>query len=345
MAWSKIVGHRSWIEAFARVVARGRLAHAYLFVGPNGVGKRLFALELARTLLCERTDPARFEACDACPACKLMDAGTHPDCFVVGRPEDKNEMPVETMRTLCANFSLKSSRGRGKIGILDDADDLNEESANCFLKTLEEPPPGSVFILLCSSLEGQLPTIRSRCQTIRFAPLPEDEVKQVLMRQELPDPALLPRLVRLAGGSPGEALGLADAALWDARTMVLSGLAQPVIDAVGLGRRATEFVEDAGKETVLHRQRAYRLLRLLLRSWQDAARLALGGELVRAEPEEARLLQSLVQGRPPETFLALIERSLESETQIGRYVQLGLVLEGLTEGWAQILEKQRTEAR
>jgi DNA polymerase-3 subunit delta' len=344
MSWSKIVGHRTWIDAFAEVIRRRRLAHAYLFVGPQGVGKRLFARELAKAMLCEHSTPEKFEACDTCASCQLVDAGTHPDLFLVGKPEDKNEMPVETMRELCGNFSLKSSRGRGKVGILDDADDLNEESANCFLKTLEEPPPGSVFILLCTSLEGQLPTIRSRCQTIRFAPLTEAETKEVLSRQELADPTLLPRLLHLAGGSPGQALELADPAIWEARNLVLAGLAQPKIDAVGLGKRITEFAEDAGKETVLHRQRANRLLRLLLQAWQDAARVTVGGQPPSADAEDARLLQSLAQGRSAETFLSLMERSLEAETQIGRYIQLGLVLEGLLESWAQILERGRKEA-
>lgn len=344
MAWSKIVGHRPWVDAFAEVVRRRRLAHAYLFVGPQGVGKRLFARELAKSLLCENATPQNFEACDTCSACQLVDAGTHPDFFMVGKPEDKNEMPVETMRELCGNFSLKSSRGHGKVGLLDDADDLNEESANCFLKTLEEPPPGSIFILLCTSLEGQLPTIRSRCQTIRFAPLTVAEIKEVLSRQELADPALLPRLLHLASGSPGRALELADPAIWEARNVVLKGLAQPKIDAVGLGKHVAEFAEDAGKETVLHRQRAYRLLRLLIQAWQDAARLTVGGEPPSADAEDARLLQSLAEGRSAETFLAMMERSLEAETQIGRYIQLGLVLEGLMESWAQILERGRKEA-
>src|SRR5262249_2777059 len=161
------------VAAFDHVVRRGRLAHAYLFVGAEGVGKKLFAAELARALLCEAPRPGsgRLEACDRCASCLLVEAGTHPDLTVVGRPEESNEMPIELMRELCRHFMLKSARGRGKVIVLDDADDLNEVSANFFLKTLEEPPPHSVFLLIGTSREQQLPTILSRCQVVRFAPL------------------------------------------------------------------------------------------------------------------------------------------------------------------------------
>src|SRR3954469_25560900 len=88
VSWQHVKGHDEQAAAFARAVARGRLAHAYLFTGPPGIGKRLFAGELAKALLCESPPEGRFEACDRCPACGLADAGTHPDVFSVGRPED-----------------------------------------------------------------------------------------------------------------------------------------------------------------------------------------------------------------------------------------------------------------
>src|SRR5262249_42813443 len=157
------------------------LAHAYLFAGPAGVGKRLFAGELAKALLCEHPRDGRLEACDRCPSCVLMGAGTHPDFFTAVRPPEKANLPIEVMHELCRRFSLKSARGRGKIAILEDADDLDDPitgnvAANCFLKTLEEPPPRSVFILVGSSVDRQLPTIVSRCQVVRFRPLAAEQV-------------------------------------------------------------------------------------------------------------------------------------------------------------------------
>src|SRR5262249_55838857 len=148
MSWQHIRGHDSLIQAFDQAVRRGRLAHAYLFVGPAGVGKRLFAGELGKAILCENSQRSRLEACDQCAACKLVDAGTHPALQLAGRPPDKSEVPIEAVRGLARSLDLKPARGPGRVVIIDDADDLNEESANCFLKTLEEPPPGALLILI-----------------------------------------------------------------------------------------------------------------------------------------------------------------------------------------------------
>src|SRR5262249_14848600 len=104
-----LYGHdRNW-RAFEQAVGAGRLAHGYLFRGPEGVGKRLFAVELAKALLCE-AQQSGLEACGQCSACQLMDAGNHPDFFMVHRPEDKVEMPIDTMRELCRSMALKPAR-------------------------------------------------------------------------------------------------------------------------------------------------------------------------------------------------------------------------------------------
>src|SRR5262249_19657853 len=157
--------------------------------------------------------------------------------------------------------ALKPARGRGKVGILDDADDLNEEAANCFLKTLEEPPPRSVLLLIGSSTERQLPTIVSRCQVVHFQPLPREMVRELVRTQGIEDESLLRRLVPLSEGSPGQALALADLALWEFRRSLLQGLAQPQFDTVALARSWVQFVEEAGKEAAAQRRRATLVLR------------------------------------------------------------------------------------
>jgi DNA polymerase-3 subunit delta' len=312
------------------------LAHAYLFAGPPGVGKRLFARELARALLCEGRE-VKLEACDHCAACTLVDANTHPDFFAVARPEDTNELPVEVMRELCRSFALTSSRGRGKVCVLDDADDLNEASANCFLKTLEEPPPRSVFILVGTGSERQLPTIVSRCQVVRFAPLPEPTVIEILQGQELPDTGLIPRLARLAGGSPGQALALAEPALWVFRRQLLEKLLRPEPDTVGLARDWMHFVEEAGKESGPQRRRAALVLRLLIEFFKDALAVSLGATPKLAEPEELQRLQGLTGRVSTEHLVALLERCLEADLQIDRYAQVVLVIEGLLDALGRLL--------
>ncbi len=332
MAWSSILGHDRWAAAFDHIVRRGRLAHAYLFVGPAGVGKHLFARELAKALLCE-TPKEILAACDTCAACKLVVAGTHPDLLELQRPEDKNEFPIDLIRDLIANFALKPARQHGKIAILNDADDLNDTAANGFLKTLEEPPPGSLLILIGTHLEGQLPTIRSRCQVVRFAPLGNDLVRSILVKNEAADPD---RLVRLAGGSPGRAVLLADPELWAFRAKLLHGLAQPKVATFELAKEFAEFAEEAGKETALHRQRVGQVFFLMLDGLREALRLSLGAALTPGEEGES--LQRLADRLGPEKIAALIDRCLEAQTHLDRYLQVSLVLEGLFESLTQAIE-------
>jgi DNA polymerase III subunit delta' len=329
MAWKEIHGHDRLIEGFAHVVKTGRLGHAYLFTGLGGIGKRMFARELAKTLLCEERPPDTFAACGECVSCTLFDAGTHPDFFTVARPEETNELPIERMRELCAAFGLKAARGHGKVAVIEDADDFNDESANCFLKTLEEPPPRSLIILVGSTPERQLATIVSRCQMVRFAPLSEAVVSDVLRQHGLQDPAQIAGLARLSGGSPGQALALADAELWQFRRTLLDGLAQPQPDVIGLGKAWTEFVEEAGKETAAHRRRAALVLRLLLEFLNDALVVALGK--APKIPADMPLLQIFAKRFDPDRLMAMIDRCLETEFQLDRYVPVPLILEGLVD--------------
>jgi DNA polymerase-3 subunit delta' len=338
VSWQHINGHDAQVQAFERARRRGRLAHAYLLVGPPGVGKRLFADALTRALLCE-TSSECLEACGHCPACTLVAAGTHPDFFAVGRPAGVNEVPIELMRELCRVFTLKSARGRGKVAVLDDADDLNDASANCFLKTLEEPPPRSVFLLIGTHVERQLPTIVSRCQVVRFAPLPEPQVAELLMRQGVEDAALAARLARLSGGSPGQALALAGPELWQFRRTLLDGLAATPPDTVGLARQWLEFAEEAGKEVAAHRRRASLVLRLLVEFFNDAIALSVGGTPRLAEPEDLRVLRVVAGRCDVEGLLGQVERCLEADMQIERYVPLALVLEGLLDALGQRMKR------
>ena len=334
MSWARIRGHDHLIEGFKRVVARGRLAHGYLFAGPVGVGKRLFATELGRALLCE-TPPGPLTPCNVCPSCIQIDAGSHPDFVAAARPPDKGEFPIDLMRSLCASFGLKSARGRGKVIVIDDIDDLNDESANCFLKTLEEPPPGALLILIGTSPARQLPTILSRCQVVRFAPLGESLVRGLLPGLGVDDPAQVARLARLSGGSPGLALTLADPSIWAFRQTLLDGLTGRPVDPVDLTKGWLAFVEEAGKESAGRRRRAQIALRLVIDFLDDALHIAQGGEPRRTGPEDAAKVREVAARLGDETLLALLDRCLEADEQIDRDMGVALVLEALLDSLAQ----------
>jgi DNA polymerase-3 subunit delta' len=330
------------VSAFDQVLKRGRLAHAYLFTGPAGIGKRLFAGELAKALLCEAPPGDKLEACDACDACHQVAAGTHPDFFTAGRPEEMVVFPIDTIRELCQDLSLKPARGRYKVAILDDAEELSPEASNCFLKTLEEPPPRSLLILISNQPERQLSTIISRCQVIAFAPLPPALVAELLRAQGIDDEALLDRVVRLSGGSPGDAEALADPALWEFRRTLLHGLTRPRPDTVALAQEWTRFVEEAGKEGPVRRRRATQVLRLLVEFLREALRFSVGGTPALVDPEDLGFLKELGQRVDPDQLVDLLQLCLEGDFQIDRMAQIVLVLEALLDAFGQTL---RTPAR
>lgn len=265
MAWLGLEGHDSVVERFRHALEAGRLASTFLFVGPSGIGKRRFATQLAKSLLCERSAPEQLSPCGQCPACLQVEAGTHPDIDIVSKPEDRAEIPValligdaqHRMRAgLCYNISTKPASGKRRIAILDDADALNEEGANCLLKTLEEPPPGAVLILIGTSAQRQLPTIRSRSQIVRFSPLPLATVEQILLAQGL---ASAPQTARyaaeLSGGSIARAVELAEPRVAEFRKEFLQALGNVDFDTGAIGKMLAEFIDEAGKEGALKRAR------------------------------------------------------------------------------------------
>ncbi len=265
MAWQEIEGHDRVVEQFRRALERGRLASSFLFIGPSGIGKRSFAVALARTLLCQARPEAAMDPCGRCTACAQVTAGTHPDLIQVVKPKGKSSLPLELLigdrdhrmrQGLCYDISLKPFMGGRKIAIIDDADHLNAEGANCLLKTLEEPPPRSVLILIGTSPARQLPTIRSRCQLIRFQPLPEAVAAELLLaRGHASDAAEARRLAAHGEGSPERAIELADPALWAFRETLLSQLAAPSLDGLRVARSISAFVDEAGREAPRRRSR------------------------------------------------------------------------------------------
>lgn len=331
MSWDRIRGHDGPRSQFAQAVTAGRLAHAYLFVGPEGVGKQQFATELAKTILCEQP-PGPLLACDRCPSCIQVQARTHPDCFSVRRADDANELDVDTMREFCHRLALKSTRGNRKVGIVEDADDFNVNSANSFLKPLEEPPAGSLLILLATSLERQLPTILSRCQVVHFSPLIPEDVRAVLLANGVSDPARLDRLVRLSGGSPGRALALNDDAFWSFRQTLLETLISARPDSVALAASWVKFAEEAGKQGPAQRRRAVLAIQMLIELLRTALRVAFVAE---ASPSsdvidpDAERLRPLAERVGPDQIADWLEACLEAERQIERYLQIGLVIEGM----------------
>jgi DNA polymerase-3 subunit delta' len=287
--WHGIHGHDAVVERFRSTLESGRLASTYLFVGPPGVGKRRFAVELAHTLLCTHSAETALEACGQCESCRLFASGNHPDFILLGLPADKASLPIalfvgddqhRNQQGLCHDIALKPYFGRRKIAIVDDADHFSIPSANCLLKTLEEPPPSALLILIGTSPARQLPTIRSRSQVVRFQPLEKNTVSKILVDTGLvSDPQQAARAAELSGGSVERALQLADPALGEFREQLLRELKSPVLESVRLGRSVQAFVDEAGKEASLRRDRLRIIIDFALSFHRDQLTAASSADL------------------------------------------------------------------
>ena len=332
MSWLGLEGHDDIVERFSRILAAGRLASTYLFVGPPGVGKRAFATKLAQALLCQRTagiNPAALEPCGVCASCAQMRAGTHPDFLTVAKPKGKSEIPVASLignpehrmqQGLCHDIGLKPMMGGRRIAVIDDADDLNEESANCLLKTLEEPPPRSLMILIGTSATRQLPTIRSRSQIVRFAPLPVDMVARLLLSQQIvADASTARQLAALSEGSLQRAAELADPELLKFRAMLFSRLAQAHLDVPRLAEAVTTIVDEAGSEASVRRERLRKIIQFAADYYRQFAR-SLSAAPTADDPALAQAFAAARQWWPEGADLAAecVDRTLDALSHIDR---------------------------
>ena len=235
---------RGWLEAFER----GRMHHAWLLVGPEGVGKATFAYRAARRLLGARPDPSHglMGSNPDDPVSRQVIARSHPDLLVLEREvEDgkaRRNIPVDEARRLPEFFSKAPATSPWRVAIIDAADDLNVNAANAVLKTLEEPPPRGVVLLVCHAPGRLLPTIRSRCRRLRFRPWPDAEVAEFVQVRAGLDAEDAGRIAAMAKGSPGQALALAEAGALEVDRAALELLRQlPQADDTALLALAGEL--------------------------------------------------------------------------------------------------------
>ena len=216
----KLVGHDSQIAAFRDAADSGRLHHAWLLTGPEGVGKASFALQAATRLLADAAGPRvhlpGFETPDDHPVARYIRAGSHPDLRILARlTKDKSDdlarsINIEQVRSLQGLFATTPSLSPRRVVIIDAIDDLERNGANALLKNLEEPPAGTVFLLISHAPGKLLPTIRSRCRLLRFGALSGDQMLLALQRLLPEEPSdEIEALVAVGEGSPGRALGFA----------------------------------------------------------------------------------------------------------------------------------------
>ena len=238
-----------WHEgAFQQLAQRaGALPHALLFKGPTGIGKRNFVAALTKGLLCEQ--PATpLTACGACQACHWFDTGNHPDYRILqpeiaeaaddDEPADKKkkrDISIAQVRSLAEFINISSHRSGAKVVVIQPAEAMNVNAANALLKSLEEPPPGTYFLLVSDRPHVLPATIRSRCQQVALPPPTASEAAAWLAQRGISQPELA---LAQAGGAPLLAVELDNPEYWAARQQFLNGLCSRDFDALALAERS-----------------------------------------------------------------------------------------------------------
>lgn len=329
-SWDRLIGHERIRAAFAVAISRRRLGGSLLFVGPSGVGKTATAMLLAQTILCRRNSPSDMHPCGTCPDCAQVRAGSHPDLIQVSKPNDKTLIPLEALigppearlqQGFCHDVHLRPMQCERKVAILHDADFLNEEGANCLLKTLEEPPSNAVIVLIGTSEQRQLPTIRSRCQTMRFTS-PTGEQGRALLRAHLSrmaeegEPPLnlsdeeIDDALELAAGDMHVAARLASGQSSEVRNKLLTQLSTPVPDPVIVARCINDHLNEISKKEAPLRRAALR----------DLCSIAL-------QHYRHQLRESARQGRLDEQNTHRLDRTLRVFREIDRSANLNALVD------------------
>jgi DNA polymerase-3 subunit delta' len=319
--WAAVVGQPLAVRLLRRAVETGKVAHAYLFAGPTGVGKRTVARLVAQALLCRAPLPGG-EPCGRCSACVRLtvEPPTHPDLHLV--EPDGRFIKTDQMRELQGALWSRPSEGGRAIALIDGADKLNPEAGNRLLKLLEEPPSYAVLILLAENLAGVLPTILSRCQIVNFAPLTTDEMVGPLSRLT-GLPADRARLVAaLSGGSLGRAVAMAeDPAVAERRDLTYRLLQRlPELDDVELlGESEALEKQKEGLEPLLEMLTVWLRDVLLLEQMGSTA-------LVLNADRQADLVQ-LTRQYGPEQLLRMLAAVTDLRVQQRRNVNARLALD------------------
>lgn len=217
MSFKDVIGQEGASALLKTAFRNKRLAHAYIFVGPDGVGKRKTALNFAKLLVCENS--SEQEPCDLCASCRKTEAFQHPDVQWV-EPEGQF-VKIDSVREACRRLSLRGFESSKKVLVIAEAPSLNDESANALLKTLEEPSFGTVLILLTDTLRSVLPTIASRCQKIVFCALREETLETILEHKFGIPRSEAVFLSRFSEGSLGVALRHHDRELFSRKNRII----------------------------------------------------------------------------------------------------------------------------
>ena len=340
MSWD-LFGHQWAIELLQGHIRNQRVRHAYLFTGPQGVGRRTLALRFTQALNCPRP-PAPGVPCGTCRVCRQIEKQQHPDLFVVQAEEEGGVIKVDQIRQLQHHLSLMPYEGTYRVGLLLNFEKAHPSAANALLKMLEEPPSHVVLLLTAHSAEELLPTITSRCEVLRLRPLPPGALAQALSEHFAVPPERATFLAYLSHGRPGVAFRWQqNPVLLEERQEHLQALAH-LLQADLLTRFA--FAEQWAKKGRENRPRIRALLQTWLDFWRDVLIQTANPSLPAANQDFLPLIQALQQRMGLAQTHALVVQLLQSLEDLDAYVNPRLILEALMIDWPHLPALPPSEA-
>lgn len=295
----QVDGHDWAVDHLRKSMANGRVRHAYLILGPESVGKETLARAFAMALNCTHPDPA-MHPCNECSSCRRIQSGNHPDVFYAQADANTGALKIEEIRTMTGRIALKPFEGPYRIAIFPHFDHAQPRAQDALLKTLEEPPPHAVLILLAPPAEAILPTITSRSQMIHLRPVSVQVIYDVLVEKYGANEQTAALIAHVSSGRIGWALNaLHNEEILTQREQQLAGLEQ-VIGANRAGRFS--IAEDLSKD----KQSLFSLLELWLTYWRDLVLLCEGSGIEPSNLDHSPQLEQLSRYTPADEAMAAL---------------------------------------
>ncbi len=322
----EMIGHKWAVDLLTRHLAEREVRHAYLFTGPDGVGKRTLALQFTQALLCE-APPASGEVCGRCRVCRLVPSQSHPDLHVLEAGQVGGTLEVGQVREQQRMLALAPFEASRRVSLLLRFHEASQSAANALLKTLEEPPPQVILLLTARSVDSVLPTVASRCEILRLRSLPISDLEEALIRRAVPrDEARL--LARLTGGRPGRALR------WAESPAVLARREELLSDLLSLlsGTRSERFayvdqLTKGNEEPQVKRRRCTEALEVWMGWWRDVMLRSFRAQAVSLHPDRASELERIASAVDAASALGAVQAIERTRIAIAKNANLRLAME------------------
>jgi len=323
MTWD-LVGHEWAANLLARHIQTGNNKHAYLFCGPDGIGRRSLALRFAQALTCQQARSSG-DPCLTCASCQRIARMQHPDLFVVAAPEPGREIRIEQIRNLQHDLSLAPYEAPVRIGLLLDFQNANANAQNAMLKTLEEPTTRAILLVTASRAEDLLPTIASRCEIVLLRPASVEIVAAELEKRQGVDKARAERIAHLSGGCYGYAHTLhKNPADMEKITVLINGMLHVLSASL---RERFAYAEELTARKPSARENLYQVIKIWLSFWRDTLIIAGGGKASLINSDYEDTIRSLAAQVPLAEINSQMARLEDGLDKLDKNVNIRLLAE------------------